>query len=144
MCDRRDKPGTIAIGQDQFHPCARGYVWDCRAKPCRLLDHDGPISTDFDLEYLRDKLEGYPDQRLASNVLEGVRLEADLELIAVLSPHLVSIGDGYDSVQKTVRELRDQDFYDFFEALPFMPIVLVGQGSRIKKLGVKVYRRTSH
>ena len=144
MCDRRDKPGTIAIGQDQFHPCARGYVWDCRAKPCRLLDHDGPISTDFDLEYLRDKLEGYPDQRLASNVLEGVRLEADLELIAVLSPHLVSIGDGYDSVQKTVRELRDQDFYDFFEALPFMPIVLVGQGSRIKKLGVKVYRRTSN
>ena len=38
-CDRRDRPRTIAIGQDQFHPCARGYVFDCRAEPCRLLDY---------------------------------------------------------------------------------------------------------
>ena len=36
-CDRSDKLGTLAIahrhGQDQFHRCARGYFWDCRASP---------------------------------------------------------------------------------------------------------------
>ena len=60
------------------------------------------------------------------------------------APQLASIGDGYVSVQKTVRELKDSDFYEFFDALPFMPIVVVGQGSRIKKLGAKQYRRTSN
>ena len=97
-----------------------------------------------DLDYLKAKLKGYPDQRLASNVLEGVRLEADLDLITVLCPQLVSIGIGYESVQKTVRELKERHFYDFFEALPFWPIVLVGQGSQVKKLGVRKYRRTSN
>jgi len=144
QCDRRSKPATIAIGQDQFHRCSRGYIWDCREQPCRLLDFEREISTHWDMEYLREKLEGYPDQRLASNILEGIRLEADLELMAVLNPQLASIGDGYVSVQKTVRELKDSDFYEFFDALPYMPIVVVGQGSRIKKLGAKQYRRTSN
>ena len=87
-CDRRDKPSAIAIGQDQFHRCAKGYVWDCsrRGQPCTLLDYDAPMQTDFNLPYLRKLLEGYPDQRLASNVLEGVRLEADVELQMVLMP----------------------------------------------------------
>jgi len=75
------------------------------------------------MDYLRTKLQGYPDQRLASNILQGIRLEADPELQLVLSPHLVSIGAGYDSVQDTVRELEGKDFYDFFDALPYMPIV---------------------
>ena len=56
----------------------------------------------------------------------------------------MSIGIGYESVQKTVRELKERHFYDFFEALPFWPIVLVGQGSQVKKLGVRKYRRTSN
>ena len=143
-CDRRDKPPTIAIGQDQVHECARGYVWDCRQSPCRLLDYTAPHHTNWDLTYLAQKLEGYPDQRLASNILEGVRLEADLDLMTVLSPQLVSIGAGYDSVQQTVRELGDRGFYDFFDTLPYWPIVVVGQGSRIKKLGSSKYRRTSN
>ena len=117
-CDRSDKPRSIAIGQTQVHQCARGYVWDCRERPCRLLQHDGAISTDWDLDYLRDKLKGYPDQRLASNVLEGVRLEADLDLITVLCPQLVSIGIGHESVQKTVRELKKRHFYDFSRPFP--------------------------
>ena len=143
-CDRRHKPPTIAIGQEQFHPCSRGYVWDCRERPCRLLDYEADVSTDLNMDYLRTKLQGYPDQRLASNILQGIRLEADPELQLVLSPHLVSIGAGYDSVQDTVRELEGKDFYDFFDALPYMPIVLIGNGARIKKLGSKKYRRTSN
>ena len=135
QCDRRSRPATIAIGQDLFHRGSRGYIWDCREQPCRLLDFERETSTHWDMEYLRDKLDGYPDQKLASNILEGIRLEADLELMAVLNPQLASIGDGYVSVQKTVRELKDSDSYEFFDALPFMPIVVVGQGSRIEAAG---------
>ena len=143
-CDRRDKPPAIAIGQDQVHECARGYVFDCREAPCKLLDYEEQLSTDWNLEYLRSKLEGYPDQRLASNVLEGVRLEADGELMTVLSPQLVSVGPGYGSVQRTVRELHTLGFYDFFAELPFWPIIIVGQGAQIKSLGSASYRRTSN
>ena len=147
-CDRKDKPGEVAIGQDQFSYCARGYFWDCRGgKGCSLLRYDEPLETDFNIKegsFLQVKLQDYPDQRLASNVLEGIRLEADLEMQIVLSPQLISIGEGYDSVQKTVRELKSMGFYDFFHDLPFAPIFIVSQGSRIKKLGVKKYRRTSN
>ena len=80
---------------------------------------------------------------MASNVIDGIRLEADLELSAVFCPQLVSVGEGYDSVQQTVRELRTMGFYQFYSELPFMPIVVIGQGSRIKKLGSTKYRRTS-
>ena len=144
-CDRSGRPPTIMIGQDQVVECARGYVFDCRRAQggCQPLDFRGAISTDFDLANLEERFRGYPDQRLASNILEGIRLEADLELAALLSPQLVSAGIGYDSVQSTVRELEERDFYDFFAALPFWPIIVVGQGSRIKKVGSKKYRRTS-
>lgn len=64
-CDRSDKPGAIGIGQDQFHTCARGYVWDCRTRPCQLLDYHAPVETKWDLPYLRELLKDYPDQRLA-------------------------------------------------------------------------------
>ena len=142
-CDRSGRPPTIAIGQSQVVACARDYIWDCRQKPCKLLDFHQQMNTDFNLEYLRGRLRSYPDQRLASNILEGIRFEADLELTAVLSAQLISAGIGYESVQKTVRELEEMDFYDFFDNLPFWPIVVVAQGSVIKKLGVKKYRRTS-
>ena len=150
---RSHKPPDVAIGQDQFHYCARGYVWDCRsagAPPlptCELLDYGAEFDTDFNLAYLRQKLEGYPDQRLASNVLEGVRLEADVELQMYLAANSQTIAEGYHSVQKTVRELRAMGFYDFFTHLPFGPMIIVSQGSREKRMtvpGVRKYRRTSN
>ena len=39
------------------------------------------IATRFNLPYLRERLTDYPDQRLASNVLEGVRLEAEIDVM---------------------------------------------------------------
>ena len=64
------------------------------------------------MDYLIPKLKDYPDQRLRSNVVEGIRLESDPELMALFSPQLVSIGIGYGSVQKTVREHKELGFYD--------------------------------
>ena len=143
-CDRRHKPPSIAIGQDQVHRCARGYVFDCRQKPCNLLDYEEELSTDWNMAYLHKQLANYPDQRLASNLLQGIRLEADVPLMTVLCPHLVSVGPGYDSVQRTVRELHDLGFSDFFATLPFWPLLIIGQGARVKSLGSAKWRRTSN
>ena len=49
---------------------------------------------------LRRELADYPDQRLLSNLVEGVRIEADVELNAVLMPHLESLPLGFASVAK--------------------------------------------
>ncbi|KAL3894476.1 MAG: hypothetical protein SGPRY_013797 [Prymnesium sp.] len=121
-CDRKDKPPLTVIGQERFVRCARGYVWDCRQEGrCALLDHQAPIDTQFNLPRLTRLFEGYPDQRLTSNVLEDIRLVEDVELQLVLHPNLVSVGNGYDSVQATVRELAGQGFYDLHRFLPFAP-----------------------
>lgn len=144
-CDRKNKPPLVVIGQDQFVRCARGYMWDCRkAETCTLLDYQAPMHTNFNLRRLKQLFRDDPDQRLASNILEGIRLEADVELQVVLNPNLVSVGNGYDSVQSTVRELVSKGFYDLHRLLPFAPTYVIGQGSRIKKLGAKKYRRTSN
>lgn len=144
-CDRQEKLPVVAIGQEEFHPCARGVIWDCRSLDGgTLLDYTAPTSSKLNLDYLRRRFAVYPDQRLASYIVEEMRLEADVELQMVLHPNLISIGDGYDSVQKTVRELGALGFYEFYTHLPFAPIYVIGQGSRIKKLGVCKYRRTSN
>lgn len=143
-CDRKDKPPALAIGQEQLHRCARHRVCECRkAGTCSLLDYTAETTSKLGLRYLRERFKGYPDQRLASNILEEVRLEADVEHQVVLHLNIASIVDGYDSVQETVRELKQMKFYDFYADLPFVPLYVIGQGSRMKKLGVKKYRRTS-
>ena len=145
-CHRKHKV-TKVVGQSLFHPCARGYVYDCRGGTCEPLDYEQPLRTKFNMNALRARLQDYPDQRLASNVLEGIRFEADVELHMVLTAHLHSIDEGFQSVQKTLRELSSMGFYDFFSAVPFMPMIIVGQGSNWKKPGedgVRKARRTSN
>lgn len=39
-------------------------------------------------------------------MLDGIRLETDVELQIVLHPNLLSVGEGYESVQTTSRELK--------------------------------------
>lgn len=48
------------------------------------------------------------------------------------------------SVQRMVRELRQMGFYDFYADPPFILLYVLGQGFRLKELGVKKYRRTSN
>eukprot|EP00965_Chrysotila_dentata_P071002 2346390-Pleurochrysis_carterae.AAC.1 len=67
-----------------------------------------PIQTHLNLPFLEKRLRGYPDQRLVSFVLEGVRLEADVELQTVLVPHLTSLPLGYASVRKEIRRLHEK------------------------------------
>jgi hypothetical protein len=87
-------------------------------------------------------LEGYPDQNLVANILDGIRFEADVELQTILVPHLISLPKGFESVRKELYRLSEPGWYKFFEDLPFWPIYLNGQGATSRKLEER-YRRTT-
>ena len=147
LAERR-RPSPLAIGQEELHPWARGVVWDCRPPTralhegcCVVADFHAPFESDLNLELFRRRLHGYPDQTLVANLLEGARLDADVELQSVLVPHLTSLPKGFASVEKELRRLHAKGWYDFFSDFPFWPMYLNGQGSAARKLEPDRHRR---
>ena len=118
--------GVLAIGQDGFHPDARGIVWDLRGategtiKPLVFnppgnqqvvfdwvnSNGDHSVATHLNLIYLAEEcrsgcLKDYPDQKILSQLFLGVRYKDDLELQLVLLPHLFSFADGCKGIHHT-------------------------------------------
>lgn len=125
-------------------------MWDCPPESkktargcCIVADFHAPFSTHLNLDWLRARLRSYPDQTLLANLLEGVRLDADVELQSVFIPHLASLPLGFASVEKELRRLHGKGWYDFFPDLPFWPIYLNGQGATARKLEPDRFRRTT-
>ena len=139
----RARRQAIAIGQSETAEWARDRVWDCRGECCVLSDFHAAPDTHLDLAYLERRLRYYPDQYLAANILEGVRLDADVELQSVWVPHLTSLPFGYASVGKELRRLRSLGWYEFYSSLPFWPMYLNGQGATARKLEPDRFRRTT-
>eukprot|EP00965_Chrysotila_dentata_P072166 2385234-Pleurochrysis_carterae.AAC.1 len=75
--------------------------------------------------------------------MDGVRLEADVELQTVLIPHLTSLPAGYESVRKEILRLHSKQWYEFFGALPYWPLYCNGQGATPRKLEPDRWRRTT-
>jgi hypothetical protein len=139
------RPQPLALGQEAMLPWARGRIWDLtfeRAACAVPLDMTLPLDTHLNLPFLRKRLEGYPDQNLISNILEGVRFESDVELQTVLVPHLVSLPMGFTSVRNELYRLQTLGWYRFFDQLPFWPIYINGQGATSRKMEDR-YRRTT-
>ena len=139
----RHRMSSIAVGQSETQPWARDRVWDCRGPCCIVSDFQAPMETHFKLPYLRSRLQHYPDQFLVANLLEGVRLDADVELQAVFVPHLTSLPLGFASVERELRRLHSLGWYDFFEDMPFYPMYFNGQGTTARKLEPDRHRRTT-
>ena len=106
------------------------------------IDMTLPLDSNLDLSRLRARLQGYPDQNLVSNLLEGIRFEADVELQTVLVPHLISLPMGFTSVRNELYRLQTLGWYKFFDHLPFWPIYVNGQGATSRKMEDR-YRRTT-
>ena len=142
----RRRPPPIAVGQSELHPWARNIVWDFtfERSACGVpLDYALPIETHLNLPYIRDRLRTYPDQRLLSFLLEGVRLEADVELQGVFVPYLTSLAKGFGAVRKELRRLHGKGWYRFFGHMPFWPMYFNGQGSTPRKYEPDRDRRTT-
>ena len=133
----RRRPKAVAIGQSELVPWARGRVWDCRKEVsdcCIVADFRAPILENLARGELRRRLSHYPDQTLVANLLEGARLDADVELQLVLVPHLLSLAKGYASVAKELKRLEGEGWYRSYIDIPFMPMYFNGQGAAARKL----------
>ena len=117
----RDRPDAIAIGQSEFLEWARGRVWDCTLAAsacCTVADFSAAPLEIVSRSEVRRRLEHYPDQFLISNLLEGARLDADVELQFVLVPHLTTLPFGFESVEKEVNRLEEYGWYRSFPVNP--------------------------
>ena len=140
------RPQPMAVGQACLRSWAKGIVWDFtfERSDCGVpLDVTLPVESHLNLEYLATELRDYPDQRLLSFLLEGVRFEADVELHSVFVPHLLSLAKGFGAVKKELYRLESLGWYKFFDRIPFWPIYFNGQGSTPRKLEPGRDRRTT-
>ena len=92
---------------------------------------------------LKRYLADYPDQALLAHLLEGVRLEADVELQTVLVPHLMSISQGFSSVSAELLRMQKLGWYEWFPDIPMWPMYFNAQGSVPRKLEPNRFRRTT-
>jgi len=123
----------LAIGQDLFQPQARGKIWDLRQwRPglrIPLLDFQEEVVTKFDTIFLNQELRTFPDQELRSFMTAGVKFKADLDLQLVFLPHLMSLANGFKSVEEELKRLEKDGHYAFFKTIPFLPCRCQPQGS---------------
>lgn len=135
----RFRPHPLVIGQSALFVWARGIVWDFRGSPERCgipLDFHAPLEHTLNVEYFRRRLTDYPNQRILSFIVEGVRPLADVELQTVLVPHLMSLANGYDSVVKELQRMSSPDlrWYSMHASFPFWPMYSLGEGAQPRKL----------
>jgi hypothetical protein len=135
---------------------AQGCIWDLRFEGGVVpLDLAGPVEGTVDPGAIREAFPGgwgtgevgeaWPDQRLLSYLVQGVRFEVDLPLQIVLFPHLVSIPPGFASLQKETRRmaLLDGGWMRLFPRLPYLPIRCLAHGAVSRKLEQDRWRSTT-
>ena len=135
-CERL-RPGTKVIGQEALFEQARGFVWDFRGEGCGVpLDFHAPLQHTLNVEYFQQRLADYPNQRILSFIVEGVRPIADVELQTVLVPHLMSLANGFESVVKELKRMAAPDlrWYSMHSNFPFWPMYSLGEGAQPRKL----------
>ena len=137
-CERH-RPHVLVIGQTELFEWARGYVWDFRHSPSECatpLDTHAPLEHTLNTDYFRRRLRDYPNQRILSFIVEGVRPRADVELQTVLVPHLMSLANGFDSVVKELKRMAAPElgWYSMHASFPFWPMYSLGEGAQPRKL----------
>ena len=104
-------------------------------------DNGAAADEDPAVKELKRRLQHYPDQRLVSFLVEGVRFEADVELQTVLVPHLMSLANGFDSVVKELKRMAspELDWYSMHASFPFWPMYSLGEGAQPRKLEAQAH-----
>lgn len=141
----------LCIGQRLCFPMARGILWDMRKWDPDPVSHRGPgiepldfepwrrtgsdyIETHLDNKAMCEALADFSDQALLSHLQYGVRLHTDLTLELCLFPHLLSLSDGFASVQSELNRLTNLGWYEVFVDIPIVPCRCHPQGARARKL----------
>ena len=87
----------------------------------------------LNVSYITSALPRWPDERLLSYFVHGVRFEVDMPLQIVLLPYLISFPNGFTSLQKEVRRMQSRGWFDIFAHLPYLPIRMICHGATPRK-----------
>ena len=143
---------TLVIAQSHFHPDARALIWDMRRRHAdghfEPLDFAAAPPTHMHGQAYYDELgDDFNDQSLRTQQRDGTLYFADLAYQIVLSPHLLSIADGFDAVEDMLKKRRGLGYLEFVKseavittadaitvvlALGLLPIRITSQGARAR------------
>ena len=134
---RRDDNKTLALGEDAYWPEAYGVPWDLS----RL--HEGVITvfrTDTDTRHITTlqvdfivtqmQQRGLDDHQLRDFLLHGVTYCAKLGWQIVLSPHLLSLKNGYTKILAEIEGQADKHWHRFCDNIPMLPFRGIPNGAR--------------
>ena len=141
----RNRPAAIAIGQDETNNQARGRVWECTYEAsacCFVLDFARRGQPNLNADWIRARLEHYPDQGPVAHLVDGARLDADGELQTARVPHLASLPPGFEPVAGELRRRWGEGWYTFYPEGMYRPAYYNGQGAAARRLEDR-YRRTT-
>ena len=121
----RFRPRVLVMGQDALFPEYRNRIYDFRNSPSQCatyLDNHAPIEHTLKVDYFQRRLADYPNQRILSFIVHGVRPLADVELQTVLVPHLMSLANGFQSVVDELKRMSSPElgWYSMHPPLPVL------------------------
>jgi hypothetical protein len=82
---------------------------------------------------IRTELDDFEDKEIVSMLINGAQFKADVKYQIVLLPHLSSLPNGVESVEKELQRLGKLGWYGFYDDLPFVPYRCLPQGSTARK-----------
>ena len=130
----RHRPPACAFGKKCYLPAFRDCVYDLRdpagAQP---VDFTVPPPTHLNLDFYITEMDGHPDQELLSQIVHGVRFQADLDHQLVILPHLFSLVHAFPSIQKEIRRKSGLGWVKVYATPPFSFMRASSQGGTPRK-----------
>jgi hypothetical protein len=140
---RRHTNKPFVIDQDGCFPRAQGLFWDLSGPVPQLMRRDAPGTSRLNADAIRSAAgPAYPDQELLDGIQHGVRMPADHQMCIVLLPNLISIAAGMLQHHADVARMEAEHVLSVQASIPFIPGVLLPQGSTGKVHEPDKRRRT--
>jgi hypothetical protein len=125
---RTNKP--LVIDQDGFFPRAQGLFWDLHGAVPQLMRRDAPGITRLNADAIRSAAgPSYQDQELLHGIQHCVRMPAEHQTCIVLLPNLISIAAGMPQHHADIAHMETDRILSAHASMPFIPGVLLPQGS---------------
>ena len=135
-CTREDNV-TLALGENAFWPQAWGVPWDLRRMSEGIItvfqtDVDTKACSPLNVGWLAEEMQKrqLPDHQLRDFLLHGVSYCANLGWQIVLSPHLLSLKEGYPQIVDEMESNVQRNWHRFYDHIPLLPFRGIPNGAR--------------
>jgi hypothetical protein len=132
----------LVIDQSGFLAPARGLFWDLTTNPPSLMRRDRSAAPRLNAAaILAAAGADYPDKELLDAIQHGVCMPTDFQLLIVLNPGVLSLADGMPQIAADIARMEAAGMLTVHTFLPFVPGVLLPQGTTGKQNKPTLRRR---